>query len=470
VRGTIIGVFSVVVLIVTIASLMAMRGTVGDVSNKGESKRAVKAAVAQLQVEGLRIERWLVVQTNLEETREPFKAGAAKARSESATTTTNTIEQRTKNDPAFAALRPTIIVLFDTKGVVLGRNGSNLMRGEKLGERYPEMLKTINAGNTGSSVWVDKKHNEQMLASYAPIREGAEVIGGIAVGTAFNNERLTSTSNATSGSALFALVPAEAGLVTIANSDKADDALGKTLEAAHKEMNADALDLGESLDAFGSPLLGYGDGKQALVVAATPSLNIGSFSSLFLVGLFVFLAGMVMVAVGAHLVDQYISQPVSDLEDGLLAVINGQTDLRFELEHKVLGGLVFRVNTLLNQLLGVKEDDTDDHGRPSVSPSSASFTAALNVDERMVSLSASDIEDAAKLQEEPPEDYYKRIFDEYVAAKKSMGDPVDQLKFAPFSQRIKTLEQQLAGKHGKPFRYQVEQKGKEVVFVAIPLT
>jgi hypothetical protein len=448
---------------------MAMRATLGDVSNKGESKRAVRAAVAQLQVEGLRVERWLVVQANLEETREPFKAGGEKAREESATTAANTVEQRTKNDEAFATIRPTLIVLFDAKGVVLGRNGSNLMRGEKIGGRHPEMLEDILAGSTGSSVWVDKGHNEQMLASYAPIREGKDIIGGIAVGTAFNDERLTSTSAATSDSALFAVVKTGTALDLVAKSDKADDAVAAAVTSAKKDFNSDTIDLGDKLDAYATPLAGYGDGKQAMIIGATPALNIGSFRSLFLVGLLVFLGGLVMVAVGAHLVDQYISQPISDLEDGLLAVINGQTDLRFELEHKVLGGLVFRVNSLLNQLLGVKEDDTDAQGRPSVAPSSSSFTAALNVDERMVSLSVEDVADAVKLRDEAPEDYYKRIFDEYVAAKRGIGDPVDHVRFAHFSQRIKGLEQQLEDKHGKPFRYQVEAKGKEVVLVAVPL-
>ena len=36
------------------------------------------------------------------------------------------------------------------------------------------------------------------------------------------------------------------------------------------------------------------------------------------------------------------------------------TDVRFEIEHAELGGLVFRLNSLLNQLMGVQEDDTDE--------------------------------------------------------------------------------------------------------------
>ena len=37
------------------------------------------------------------------------------------------------------------------------------------------------------------------------------------------------------------------------------------------------------------------------------------------------------------------------LEEGLLAILNGQSDKRFELDHAELGGLAFRIDQLLNQ-------------------------------------------------------------------------------------------------------------------------
>ena len=470
-RGTIIGVFAVVVLIVSMMAFGLFRATLGDVSNKGEAQRAATAAVAQLQVEGLRIERWLAAEANLERAREPFKAGAAKARSEAATTIANTIEETWK-DKAPTALRPTMIVLFDVEGVVLGRNGSNLMRGEALGKRHAEMVETIKAGSTGSSVWVDPAHNEHMLASYAPIREGATIIGGLVVGTAFNNERLQSTSDATSKLGLFAAVQQDGKMIVVAQSQQVSEDMTQAAEQGSRALGTDQVvdlgGLGEHYDGAAKVLSGY-DGDKTVVMAATPMRQVGSFRSLVFPLLTVLLLGVLLVAVGAHLINNYISQPISDLEDGLLAVINGETDLRFELEHKVLGGLVFRVNSLLNQLLGVKEDDTDEQGKPSIAPSSQSFSAALNVDERMVSLSFDEVEDAQALRDEAPEDYYKRIFDEYLAAKRAIGDPVDHVRFAHFSQRIKGLEQQMQSKHSKPFRYRLESKGKEVVLVAVPL-
>jgi len=56
----------------------------------------------------------------------------------------------------------------------------------------------------------------------------------------------------------------------------------------------------------------------------------------------------------------YVSRPIAELEEGLLLVINGQRDLRFDLEHDELGGLTSRINALLGSLLGVPEDRRSD--------------------------------------------------------------------------------------------------------------
>lgn len=474
-RGTIIGVFAVVVLIVSVLSFMLMRLTIGDVNNKGESQRAVTAAVAQLQVEGLRIERWLAERAADDGLLEPFKISATEARGNEATARANGVEEASKNSPVFATLRPSLILLVDKDGVVLGRNGTKLMRGEKLGERHPEMIKEILAGRTGSGVWVDKAVNEQILASYAPVRDGETIVGGVLIGTAFNDERLETASNATSELALFAAVKRDGRMEVVAKSTKVteemvkDGAQGLAQALETDQVVGQVPGLSADLDAAAKALDGYGNGREAVVAAVAPARTVGSFGSLLLPFLGVFLLGLVLTAVAAHLVNNYVAQPISDLEDGLLAVINGQTDIRFELEHKMLGGLVYQVNSLLNQLLGVKEDDTDDEGRPSVAPSSTSFAAALNVDERMVSLSLEDVDNGHALRDEAPEDYYKRIFDEYLAAKKKLGDPTDNLKFAGFKQRIADNEQKFHATHGKPFRFRVELKGEEVVLVAVPL-
>ncbi|HTJ82482.1 MAG TPA: MXAN_5187 C-terminal domain-containing protein, partial [Polyangiaceae bacterium] len=162
------------------------------------------------------------------------------------------------------------------------------------------------------------------------------------------------------------------------------------------------------------------------------------------------------------------SKPVQEIEDGLLAIMNGQTARRLEIEHAELGGIVFRINSLLNQLFGVAEDDTDEEGRPSRAPAAGAFNEALSVDES-IAMGGGTAEDAATLHAEPEAAYYHRVFAEYVDAKKQIGDPTDHIAEGDFSAKLRASELELAQKHGKPVRFKVELKGKEVVLVAIPL-
>jgi nitrogen fixation/metabolism regulation signal transduction histidine kinase len=110
-----------------------------------------------------------------------------------------------------------------------------------------------------------------------------------------------------------------------------------------------------------------------VLVASVPASRVGSLTSLLWPVLAVGGLSLVLVVFGGVLLGNYISQPVSELEDGLLAIINGQQDLRFQIEHAELGGLVFRINSLLNAMTGVPEDTTDEQGRPSRAPSAQGF-------------------------------------------------------------------------------------------------
>jgi hypothetical protein len=61
------------------------------------------------------------------------------------------------------------------------------------------------------------------------------------------------------------------------------------------------------------------------------------------------------------------------------------------------------------------------------------------------------------------------VYSEYVAAKRSIGDPTDHITRSEFEGRLRASEQELAQKHGNAVRFCVETKGREVVLVAVPL-
>jgi hypothetical protein len=476
-RGKIIAVFSVVVLVVGGLTYALIRASLGDLSTPGEAPRALAAAGAQLHLEGVLLERWVAAQVADAKLRDPFNAGTPAARAEAATELCNKMREAGAAAPELAGTAPALVALVDKQGVVLGRNGSALMRGDNLGAIYPLLRGALDKGATGSDAWINRARNEQLFASYAPIRgaDGA-VIGGLVAGTAINNERLTRASERTSGHILVMAAKGASGLDVVASSAGATPEILGTITASQQPLQA--LTSGQSVELAGlpadmtgasHPLDGYGDGRRAVLIAIAKLQTVGLLAGLIWPAIGAIVLGLVLVVIGGFLLDAYISRPISELEEGLLAVMNGRTDLRFEIEHAELGGLVFRINSLLNQLLGVQEDDTDEQGRPSHAPRAGDFKDALEVDETMAAGAAADVAEAKHLREEADNDYYTRIFREYVEAKRSLGDPTDHITKEAFTARIMESERDTAQKHGKPVRYKVEVRGREVVLLAVPL-
>ncbi len=484
-RGKIFGVFAVVVLVVVGLSYALTRALLADLPapGGGDASRSVTAVSAQLKLDGLVLERWLAERAADPKVREPFNAGTAPARAEAAMNAANAVRDAATSSPELASMSPALVVLVDANGVVLARNSSATMRGDDLGAVYPHLKIALQKGITGSDVWVNPARNEQLLASYAPVRgaDGA-VLGGLVLGTAFNDGRLTVASERMSGGTVVVVVRKGDGIEVIAKTGNAPaDALPQLSSPSAKEGIMKALSSGQTVDlgglsraysASGRALDGYGDGRGAAIVGIARIESPQILKGLLWPNLGVLLFGLVLVGIAAYLLDLYLSRPVAEIEEGLLAIMNGKTDLRFEIEHAEYGGLVFRLNSLLNQLFGVQEDETDDQGRPSRAPSSTSFEDALAVDERMATSAegaSADAGDVRALREEAEEKYYARIFGEYITGKRSLGDPVDHITREAFVTRIRASEAEMAQKHGRPVRYKVEVRGKEVVLLAVPL-
>jgi len=465
--------------VVGVLAFALTRASLGTGSPRTDASRALVAADSLLRVEARENERWLEAQASDPKLREPFSAGTEKARSDAATAAASAVKSGVAKNAALSALGLSVVLLVDAKGLSLGRDGSQLMRGDNFGALYPALKQGLEAGQAGSDVWVKPERNEQMLVSWAPIRgENGQVLGALVAGTALSDGRLDHVSSDTSGASLLFGVKNGDALRVVARSKGATAEIAAAFDGSPaKESALSALASGQAVDVgvlpadFGvkaGPLGGYGDGKRALLIAVTrasgPSANTLLFPFMGAIAL-----GILLVAIASFFLGQYISRPVEDLEEGLLAIMNGRTDLRFQIEHAELGGLVSRLNSLLNQLLNVQEDEeVDTSGRPAHGPQTKDFREALAVDETLAERATAG-EEGKSLRGEEDDAYYKRVFDDYIAAKKAVGDPVDHITSEAFIARIMASERQMSQKHGKPVRYKVEVRGKEVVLIAVPL-
>jgi hypothetical protein len=320
--------------------------------------RAVQAADAQLGLEAAQVEKWLSRRVTEESVRAVYSAGVVAARQELATAEANRLRDVAVADAALGRLSPSLVLFTDATGIGLGRNGSELMRGEDFGKVYPSLLQAIVGGMITSDLWVNQARQEQLLVSIAPVLgDRGERVGALVLGVPLNDDRLRATSEATSGQTL-AIVIGDGNDTPVASSS------GVHLDpAAVQPIIRDALTGATStgvskggLVLAASPLHGYGAAKAVLVGAAAVAQGPGLGDLLWPI-LLAFGLGMTLVVISGFMLGNYVSRPIAEIEEGLLLIINGQRDLRFDLEHDELGGLTSRMNALLNSLLGVDEGE-----------------------------------------------------------------------------------------------------------------
>ena len=480
-RGKIIAVFSVIVIVSGLLAFVLIRAVLGDKLSsveraKADASRSASAASAQLQLEALAQQRWLGDQSRDPQVREPFQADTAAARGEFATAQSNRLFSRAQAE--FPGAQPTLVAFVDEMGKAVGRNGGALMRGDDLGKVYPGLLDALKRGSTASDVWVNRQRNEQMFVSYAAVRDAVgKPLGVLLLGSPLDDGRITNVSELTSGRPLVVAITQGDAIEVVAKSNNTPPSFVSILSeglmkgaiasalAASRPTELQNAPVGE--EAFGVGLAGYGDGKRAALVAVSEVALIDNVSGLLLGPILgAMLISLVLVVAAGVFFGSYISRPIVELEEGLLQIINGQGDRRFEMEHAEFGGLIFRINTLLNTLMEVPEDNTDEQGRPSTAPSNEAFREALSVDER--GTESVDRSAVALLKAEAPEAYYQRLYTEYVQAKKTIGDPGEPPTREAFMQRLKSLEAEASAK-GKLVRYKVEVRDGKLSVVAVPL-
>lgn len=379
-RWKIIGVNSIILVIVGLFAFVLVRANLDDaLSNRTErrtdAERAVRSANTQFELDGLRLERWLAGQAAEEAVSSIFTGGTSQARSENASGQARRLRDAATKNPELATVAIPIVLFIDNRGIVIGRNDSSQMRGEDLGRAYPSIGRALQSGQTSSQVWLNRQRSEQLLVSYAPVRgEGGEVVGVLIAGTPLNDERLSLVSRMTSGQALTVGVVGEADAVeviaegTLSGQRPVFEAIRQqsVLNRAASSFKSGRILFDDASAVYAAePLSGYA-GARVLIVAGLAHSLVPSVVELLWPILAVSLLGILLVVAGGTFLGNYISRPISELEEGLLSVINGRTNHRFDIEHAELGGLVSRINSLLNALMGVPETDAD--GRTSQAP------------------------------------------------------------------------------------------------------
>jgi hypothetical protein len=188
-RNKIIAVNAVIVLIVGLLAFAIVRTQLAAETSstdqlKRTAQRDVAGAAAQLQLDALRAERWLAIKANEPATRAALGKATPDARGDAARQLCDQIASAASG--ALGA-KPSIVAVVDNSGKIVGRNGSDLNRGEDIGSAYPAFKEAITKAQPGSDVWTDKARADQYIASYVPVKDESRAAGMLLIGIAIND-------------------------------------------------------------------------------------------------------------------------------------------------------------------------------------------------------------------------------------------------------------------------------------------
>lgn len=369
-RSKIVLVYGGIVVILSALVFFLLRAGLADVvasepAQRRQVEQLLRAAHDSLRLEALDSESWLGRQAKAHAVRDVYGKGTIEARRDAATAEANRLRDLAQAEGLRA---PSLVLFVDVDGVGLGRNGSGLMRGERVGDAYPALLTALREGQTGSELWLSEARSERMLVSYAPVASEGRVSGGLVLGLAVNDERLARAVPLPARSSL-ALVGGQRLLAVATGPGARNPALaslltGEPVQQASARATPQAVTFlpGRPAESYvgvltfdGLSAAGLGEGSRVALVASAPASLAPSLDGLLWPVLAVGALGLVLVLVGAVVLGNYISRPIAELEEGLLLIMNGQTDVRFELEHAELGGLTSRINGLLNTMQGLPD-------------------------------------------------------------------------------------------------------------------
>jgi hypothetical protein len=392
--------------------------------------------------------------------------------------------------------RPHLVVVTDDSGKVLARDADrNRMYGNNLGAALPAVRATLEDGDARHDVWKKDDEGKLLDFSVAAIRgDQAQITGSLVIAYDLSNGLARNEGKRLGGRDVAFLVDDKVYSSSL-SEPVAKQLRGhlygdaKTLTSAAMAGNVTTPWVAKAGDVEFAGVLAplpearstrvayavLADRTEAAKSAAGPTKIILALTLVF---------SLVVLAYG-FMVGNTVVRPIEEIEEGVLAVINGNTEVRLDTSNPDLGGLAYRINQLLNVLTGVSEAAAEEDDEQGPSAASNDWKDNAFTDGQPTGTTGSHavgappqppagepIDDpalAATLAKEPEAAYYARVFSEYAAAKRAVGEsfsvPEDR-----FTQRLKGNEQALAQKHGVPsVRFVVQNQAGQVVLQPVLL-
>jgi len=361
--------------------------------------------------------------------------------------------------------RPHIVAVVDETGRVIARDTDpNRMFGQSLSNALPVVREVLDDGAPRFGVWLHE--NKLVQVGVAPVRsDDGGIVGTLLVGYDLSNGFAKREAELIGHDLLFITSDR---IYSTSTSVGVKDALQRAIYAPPLASGTQAALSGKRTTPWEATLRGD---RYVGVTAALPDVpdveagyvvlaHQGKSTALAEVAnmiLWLTLLGLFGVAIYGYVVANQVMEPIERMEDDLLAVINGRQDVRLEVDSAELGGLAYRINQLINLLMGVAEEDEEGRAVTSSGGWEAVSTTQSQELHETSGVPEPDDPEARALAALSEGAYLEQLFEQYVAAKRSLGEDVTSIPRDRFVQRMQGNAEHLVKKHGaRMVRFKVE--------------
>jgi len=363
--------------------------------------------------------------------------------------------------------RPDFIALVDAKGAVVAPS-SPLPDADDLKTPFKSVAAALDKGQVSKDVWSYGKN--VVKVGVAPVIDGAtgERRGAVILGYAISDKEAQEHARKLGSEVIFFSgdrVVATSFAKSVVGDLKSEPALAGL--AAENPSPVTVQLAGDTFVADAGPLpLNFDDKTTGAIVLESLSRALEPISTvrytILLLGVGAFLVALLTMVVTTRL----ILHQSEEIELGVNEIINGDVDYTFKPVGSDLDGLASSLNVMLARVLGRPEpsdeplDDGSGTGKVLLDDEgTAPPGARMSNDPEIVALAS-----------EPEATYYRRLFDEYLAARKATGESVEGISFESFTAKLRLNEANLKKKYNcKAVRFRVVSKANQVSLKPVPI-
>jgi hypothetical protein len=373
---------------------------------------------------------------------------------------------------------PDFVAVVDGAGTVLFADSP---LPERSGwKRFKSVAAAVDAGQVSKDTW--EYGNRTVRVGVAPVSGPgpAGLRAAVVVGYAANDDEAQQHA-----AALGADVVLFSGERIRATSfRRAGDADELSRQPVLRELESDALAGrqvvrrvplgGETYLAVGAPVpVNFSDRASGQIVMQPLSAAMGPVSTVRMTIVLLGVGALLVALLVMMVTTRVLLHPAEEIELGVTEIINGNVDYTFRPAGKDFDGLANALNVMLARLLGRPEPGEDEPGDENDSGAGAGkvlLEDELGTQAALGGARSLKDSDSLALAQEPEAEYHRRLFTEYLAARKGAGENVDGVTFESFVAKLRLSEANLRTRYNcRVVRFRVQLKNGQVSLKPVPI-